>query len=98
MILNKFVTYLYYVGCVVLGIGVVGKLLTQLLIYLPLEHMIHKNVLIYMMGIGMLMMVPLWIYKLCHFNEYKKENKDRLITFAMVVVGVLLLFLIKKHV
>ena len=50
-----------------------------------------------MTAVGILMMVPSWIYKLCHFNEYKKENKDRLISFAVITVGVLLLIYLMKH-
>ena len=94
MILNKIVTYLYYVGCVVLGIGVVGKMLIRL----PFLDFIHKNVFIYMSAIGIFMMVPSWIYKLYHFNVYKKENKNRLITFAVIIVGVLLMIYIARGV
>lgn len=93
MTINKFVTYLYNVGCVVLGVGIIGKLLVRLSVL----GFIHKNVFIFMGAIGILMMVPSWIYKLCHFNEYKKENKDRLISFAVITVGVLLLFYLMKH-
>ena len=98
MVLNKIVTYMYYVGCVIMGIGIVGKLLTQLLIYLPLEHMIHKNVLVYITAVGIFMMVPSWIYKLYHFNTFRSENKQRLLTFALVIVGVLIMIYIVRGV
>ena len=98
MVLNKFVTYLYYVGCFVMGIGIAGKLLTQMLIYLSWEQIIHKNVFIYMTAVGIFLMVPSWIYKLYHFNAYKKENKDRLLTFALVIVGVLIMIYIVRGV
>ena len=53
MILNKFVTYLYNVGSVVLGIGIVGKMLIRL----PFLDFIHKNVFIYMTTVGVLIMI-----------------------------------------
>ena len=93
MILNKFVTYLYYVGCVVLGIGVVGKMLIRL----PFLGFVHKNVFIYMTAVGILMLAPYWIYRLCHFNEFLKENKERLISFAVIIVGVLLMIFLVNH-
>ena len=91
---NKIVTHLYNVGWLALIIGVVCNILVRLSIF----DFLHKNVYIYMTAIGLLMMVPYWIYRLCHFNEYKKENKERLITIAVVIVGAFLLFLLKKFV
>lgn len=93
MILNKFVTYLYYLGCAVFGLGIVGKML----IHFPFLDFIHKGVFVYMTAVGILMMMPSWIYKLCHFNEYKKENKERLISFAVIIVGLLLMIYLVKH-
>ena len=94
MVLNKIVTYLYYVGYVVLGIGVVGKMLIRL----PFLDFIHKNVFIYMTAVGIFMMVPSWIYKLYHFNTFRSENKQRLLTFALVIVGVLIMIYIVRGV
>ena len=90
---NKFVTYLYNAGWLALTIGVVCTILVRLSIL----DFLHKNVFIYMTAIGLLMMVPYWVYRLRHFNEYKKENKERLITFAVIAVGALLLILLMKH-
>jgi hypothetical protein len=94
MVLNKIVTYLYNVGCVVLGIGIVGKMLIRL----PFLDFIHKNVFIYMTAVGIFMMVPSWIYKLYHFNTFRSENKQRLLTFALVTVGVLIMIYIVRGV
>ena len=94
MVLNKIVTYLYYVGYVVLGIGVVGKMLIRL----PFLDFIHKNVFIYMAAVGIFMMVPSWIYKLYHFNTFRSENKQRLLTFALVTIGVLIMIYIVRGV
>ena len=90
---NKIVTHLYNVGWLALTIGVICKILVRLSIF----DFIHKNVFVYMTVVGILMMVPYWIHRLCHFNEYKKENKERLITFTVIAVGVLLLVLLMKH-
>jgi hypothetical protein len=46
---------------------------------------------------GIVLMAVDWIYKLCHFNEHKKENKDRLIKWVVVIVGVTILIYIKTH-
>jgi hypothetical protein len=94
MILNKFVTYLYYVGCVFLGIGVVGKMLIRF----PFLDFLHKNVFIYISAIGIFMMVPSWVYKLYHFNMFKNGNKKRLLTFALVIVSVLMMIFIVRGV
>ena len=94
MILRKFVAYLYYVGCVILGIGIVGKML----IHFPFLDFLHKNVFIYMSALGIFMMVPSWVYKLYHFNMFKNENKKRLLTFALVTVGVLIMIYIVRGV
>lgn len=94
MILRKFVAYLYYVGCVILGIGIVGKMLIRL----PFLDFIHKNVFIYMTAVGIFMMVPSWIYKLYHFNTFRSENKQRLLTFAVIIVGVLIMIYIVRGV
>ena len=94
MFLNKFVTYLYYVGCAIFGLGIVGKML----IHLPFLDFLHKDVFIYMTAIGILLMIPSWIYKLYHFNMFKSENKQRLLTFALVIVGVLMMIYIVRGV
>lgn len=87
MVLNKIVTYLYNVGWLVLTIGVICKALARLSVL----GFVHKNVFIYMTAVGILMLVPSWIYKLYHFNTFRSENKQRLLTFALVTVGVLIM-------
>ena len=77
-----------------MGIGIVGKMLIRL----PFLDFIHKNVFIYMTAVGIFMMVPSWIYKLYHFNTFRSENKQRLLTFALVTVGVLIMIYIVRGV
>ena len=77
-----------------MGIGVVGKMLIRL----PFLDFIHKNVFIYMTAVGIFMMVPSWIYKLYHFNTFRSENKERLISFAVITVGVLIMIYIVRGV
>ena len=47
---------------------------------------------------GIVLMAVDWIYKLCHFNEYKKENKDRLIHMAAIIGLFALMIIIKEYV
>ena len=94
MVLNKIVTYLYNLGWLVLTIGVICKALTRLSVF----SFVSKNVFIYMTAVGIFMMVPSWIYKLYHFNTFRSENKQRLLTFALVIVGVLILIFIVRGV
>ena len=94
MILNKFVTYLYNVGWLLLTIGVICKILVRLSVL----GFVSKNVFIYMTAVGIFMMVPSWIYKLYHFNTFRSENKQRLLTFALVIVGVLIMIYIVRGV
>jgi len=51
-----------------------------------------------MTAVGIFMMVPSWIYKLYHFNTFRSENKQRLLTFALVTVGVLIMIYIVRGV
>ena len=94
MTLNKFVTYLYNLGWLVLTIGVICKILARLFVL----GFANKNVFIYMTAIGIFMLVPSWIYKLYHFNTFRSENKKRLLTFALVIVGVLMMIYIVRGV
>ena len=94
MVLNKIVTYLYNAGWLALTIGVICKVLVRLSIL----GFVHKNVYIYMTAVGIFMMVPSWIYKLYHFNTFRSENKQRLLTFALVIVGVLIMIYIVRGV
>lgn len=52
----------------------------------------------FVMLAGIVLMAVDWIYKLCHFNEYKKENKDRLIHMAAIIGLFALMIIIKEYV
>ena len=52
----------------------------------------------FIMLAGIVLMAVDWIYKLCHFNEYKKENKDRLIHMAAIIGLFALMIIIKEYV
>ena len=51
----------------------------------------------FIMLAGIVLMLPLLIYKDFHHKEFKKENKDRLIKWVVVIVGVTVLIYIKNH-
>ena len=93
MILKKFATYFYYVGCLVFAIGCITNILVKHTSIIPMT----RSATAFVMLAGIVLMAVDWIYKLCHFNEYKKENKDRLIKWVVVIVGVTVLIYIKNH-
>ena len=93
MTLKKFTTYIYYVGGLVFVTGCIANILVKHTSFL---HM-SRSATAFVMLAGIVLMAVYWIYKLCHFNEYKKENKDRLIKWVVVIVGLTLLIYIKTH-
>ena len=93
MILKKFATYFYYVGCLVFAIGCIANILVKHTSIIPMT----RSATAFVMLAGIVLMAVDWIYKLCHFNDYKKENKDRLIKWVVVIVGLTLLIYIKTH-
>ncbi|MBR0388731.1 MAG: hypothetical protein IJK37_01285 [Prevotella sp.] len=93
MILKKFATYFYYVGCLVFAIGCIANILVKHTSIISMS----RRATAFLMLAGIVLMAVDWIYKLCHFSEYKKENKDRLIKWVVIVVGMLLLIYIKTH-
>lgn len=93
MILKKFATYFNYVGCLVFAIGCIANILVKHTSIIPMT----RSATAFVMLAGIVLMAVDWIYKLCHFNEYKKENKDRLIKWVVVIVGVTVLIYIKNY-
>jgi hypothetical protein len=86
MTLRIFVTYLYYAGCLLMGLYLIGSLAWHHTTY----GFKDSDMLLYLMRVGAFMMFPLWIYKLCHFKEFKSENVKFLVTVGLIfVLGVL---------
>ena len=93
MILKKFDTYFYYVGCLVFAIGCITNILVKHTSIIPMT----RSATAFVMLAGIVLMAVDWIYKLCHFNEYKKENKERWIKWVVVIVGFTVLIYIKNN-
>ena len=95
MILKKFATYFYYVGCLVFAIGFIGDFAVK---HIDAFAFIHRRILTYLMWIGVGLMLPLFIYKDFHHKEFKKENKERWIHTATIIGLFALMIIIKEYV
>ena len=93
MILKKFATYFYYVGCLVFAIGCITNILVKHTSIIPMT----RSATAFVMLAGIVLMLPLLIYKDFHHKEFKKENKERWIKWVVVIVGFTVLIYIKNH-
>ena len=88
MTLNKFVSHLHTVGCIIFGLYLIGSIAW----HHTTDGFKNSDTLRYLMYTGVAFMVPLWGYQLWHFKEYKKENKEHLILwtalFVMAVIAI----------
>jgi hypothetical protein len=46
---------------------------------------------------GIVLMLPLLIYKDFHHKEFKKENKERWIHTGVILIGCALIFFVKEY-
>ena len=95
MTLKKFTTYLNYFACLVFAIGFIGDFAVK---HIDAFAFIHRRIMQYLILVGVLMMVPRWLYMDFHHKEFKKENKDRWIHTAVIVTTCVLFFIIKEYV
>ena len=91
MNLAKLTTYLAYVGLLFIVLELIGGLV----IYHSPYGFKYSDSLRYMLYLGVLLQVPGWGYKLWHYKAYKEENKDRLITWTLLIVVVVLFMIFK---
>ena len=79
--MKKILTILNYVGDVLIGIAFIWSLIAtgslRAFKYMPTR---------YCLGIGVLLLIPLTFYKMWHWNEYEKENKQNLIFITCLIV------------
>lgn len=94
MTLKKFTTYIYYVGCLVFVIGCIANILVKHTSFL---HM-SRSATAFVMLAGIVLMLPLLIYKDFHHKEFKKENKERWIHTATIIGLLALMIIIKEYV
>ena len=91
MSIAKFTTCLAYVG----WFFMVLYLICGLAIYHSTYGFKYSDTLRYMLYVGFFLQVPGWGYKLWHYKVYEAENKNRLITWGLLI-AVVVLFLIFK--
>ena len=91
MTLRKFLTYLSYAGGMLFILYLIGSVAW----HHTMNGFKDSDVLRYLMYVGVLMMLPLIIYKLCHFKEFKSENKHRLVEWGLIILLAILFIIFK---
>ena len=94
MTLRKFVTYLNYFACLVFAIGFIGDFAFK---HIDAFAFVHRSITTYLMWIGVLLMLPLLLYKDFHHKEFKKENKERWIHTATILSIFALMIFVKEY-
>ena len=87
---RRFFTYLSNVGMVIFALYLVASI--------ALHHTLYgfkeSNVLSWLMYVGSLLQVPLWVYQLLHFKQYKSENMERLMLISLIIfIGLIFVLL-----
>ncbi len=83
--MKKVLSNFHNAGLIIFVIGFVWSLVVRYGNMLT-SYSEWANYLIY---IGVFMAIPLMIYKLCHFKEYKNENINFLVLIAILVILIL---------
>lgn len=91
MNIEKFTTYLAYVGLLFIVLELIGGLVIHHSTY----GFKYSDTLRYLLYVGVFLQVPGWGYKLWHYNTYKEENKHRLITWGLLITIVVLFIIFK---
>ena len=91
MTLRKFLTYLSYAGGMLFILYLIGSAAW----HHTMNGFKDSDTLRYLMYVGVFMMFPLWIYKLCHFKEFKSENMHLLVTWGLIIVLAILFMIFK---
>jgi hypothetical protein len=91
MTLRKFLTYLNYTGSLLFILYLIGSIAW----HHTMNGFKESDTLLYLMHVGVFMMFPLWIYKLCHFKEFKSENVNHLVTLGILFVLAILFIIFK---
>lgn len=91
MTLRKFLTYLSYAGGILFILYLIGSVAWHHTTY----GFKNSDTLLYLMYVGVFMMFPLWIYKLCHFKEFKSENVNHLVAVGIMIVLTILFIIFK---
>ena len=79
--MKKILTTIRYTGDILIAIAFIWSLVathsSRAFKYMPIR---------YCLGIGVLLLIPLTFYKMWHWDEYEKENKQNLIFITSLIV------------
>ena len=89
MDIKKTVNYLSYIGVLLF----VGCFVTSLIIYGTIHGFQHHLAIKCTMLVAFFFIMLKWIYQLCHWSEYRKENIINIIFIIsmIVLVGIALM-------
>jgi len=93
MTLKKFTTYIYYVGGLVFVIGCIANILVKHTSIITMT----RSATAFVMLAGIVLMLPLFLYKDLHHKEFKKENQERWIHTGVILIGCALIFFVKEY-
>lgn len=77
--MKKTIDIIYHIGLVIFLIGVLAK---------NILHWPYYEYLYYIFGITLLVK---WIYKICHWNEYKKERTYIIDIVCITIISIFVL-------
>jgi hypothetical protein len=89
MDIKKTVNYLSYIGVLLF----VGCFVASLIMYGTIHGFQHNMAIKCTMLVAFFLVILKWIYQLCHWNEYRKENITNIIfiIFMLVLVSIALM-------
>ena len=89
MKMKRILTIINYIGDVLIGVAFVWSLIVTHSLrsfnYQPTR---------YCLGFGLLLLIPYGFYKMWHWTEYEKENKQTLIFMTILIAVMILAFTI----
>ena len=83
--MKKILNIINYIGDVLIGVAFIWSLIAthslRAFRYEPTR---------YCLGFGLLLLIPYGFYKMWHWDEYEKENKQTLIFMTILIAALLL--------
>ena len=92
MKLKKIVETLGNIGTLVFLI----YFITSLVLYKTLNGFKNDDFLRYLLYIATMMIIPKYIYRFAHFNEYRKENIGNIIFIITIMIIIIIHFTISR--
>ena len=91
---KKICTYIHYAG----AIGFLAYFMLTILLHGALDEIKYDGTLRLLLYVSFLLILPLWGYKFCHWNEYRRENIYRLITIGLIAVLTFVIMILKGEI